>query len=410
MLALSQSTIYFLALIKQYLESDGKNCLPPDFAASADFEEILRISLRNKCDSFIYHTLWKWISEYGVNPAVLKAYKERMLFSAVSQLRADAELKELIIELNSAGIRFLLLKGIVLSNLYPDPAYRRSYDADIHIDEEYSSRVADVLNTRGYVLIPNERVKYEKTYKRDDVLSVEIHTRLFENFYERNSSAIAAVGLESPSSRKEVRVLDTIAETLAPNHFLVYVICHHTKHFIASGINLRHLVDICVYVNKYHEKLDWEFITVSLKRFGIVDFALYLLYICQHYLGMTDVSFLYQDIEEDVVAMLIYDIVERSADSDGVIKRAAAHDIVHEAYFKNGKNNVLKFKYFPRGKSLSRKYLYAKRHPVLLPVAWIHRALSYLWRKMRGQKVISPGERAQLAKERVELLKLVRIL
>jgi len=412
MTTLNSNTEYFLKLVSQYLESGGKNHSTPDFAPMANFSEILKIAVHNKCDLFVYHTIWRWGVEYGLDETTLRAFKNRMLFTAISQLRADAELKEVIHELNLAGVKFMLLKGVILSQLYPDPAYRRSFDADIHVSDEFAERAVKVLTDRGYIYIPKESIKYEKTFQLNEILTVEIHTKLFESFYEKNKATIAAAELESPSNRKEIRVFDTLVETLSPNHFLIYVICHHTKHFIASGINLRHLIDICVYVNRYNEQLNWEYIVSILDRFGIKDFALNLLFICQHHLGMVDLSFLYQDIEEDVVSMLMYDIIERNADNEGTTKRASAHDIVHAAYFRNSNRNINIFKanYFPKGSSLSSKYMYARKHPILLPIAWLHRAFSYFWRKMRGNTVVSPAERAKVANERIELLKRVRIL
>jgi len=412
MITLNLNTTYLLRLIKQYLESGGKDCSVPDFASEADFKEILRIAAHNNCDSFIYHTIWRWGAEYGVDASVMHAYKSRMLLSAASQLRADAELKEVITDLCSAGVRYLLLKGVILSSLYPDPAYRRSIDADIHVSDEYADLAAEVFIARGYEYIPNDHNKYVKTYRQNGILSIELHTRLFEHFYEKNRAAIVSSELESHSSRREVKVLDTIVETLSPNHFLIYVICHHTKHFITSGINLRHLIDICVYVNKYHEQLNWEFITSALERFCIKDFALYLLYICKQYLGMVDISFLFQDISEETVAMLIHDIIERTANIDGAIARASTYNIVRDIYYGKKKSitNVMKSSIFPNTKALSTKYSYAKKHPILLPAAWIHRAFYYIWRKVKGHRMISPAERTKLTKEKVELLKRVKIL
>ena len=411
MTQLNQNTIYFMRLVRQYLESGGKNCSAPEFAPMADLEEILRIASCNGCESFIYHTIWKWSAEYGLDDAVLQLYKQRMLFSAVSQLRADSELMEVISAFHNAGIKFLLLKGMVLSNLYPNPEYRKSTDADIHINDEYIQHAEEVLVSRGYEHIPNDALQYEKTYRLNGVLTIELHTRLFEDFYKKNREAIIALGFESHANRREIRLSGAIVETLTPNHFLTYVICHHTKHFINAGINLRHLIDICIYINEYNEQLNWDFILSALERFRIKDFALYMLYICQHHLCMVDLSFLYQDIDEEVVLMVLYDVIERNAFSDdNELKRSAARDVVRHAYFGNSSLNLVMHSIFPSAKMLSKKYAYAKNHPVLLPIAWLHRAYSYLLRKMRGQRMISPAERARIAEERVELLKRVQIL
>ena len=414
MISLNRDTDYFLRLMKQYFESAGRDLSVPDFASDADFNRMLSLAVNNNCGLFLYHTFRDWCIEYGLEAETAQLFKEQMLLSACLQLRAEEELKEVLEVFNAAGIRYLLLKGVVLSTLYPDPEYRRSSDADIHISDEYFLRAADILTGRGYIYMPNERIKYEHTYKLGTVLTIELHTRFFEEFYEKNYSAIMAIGLEAPSSRRKIRVLDTIVETLSINHLLIYVICHHAKHFISSGIKLRHLLDICVYVNMYNDHLDWNFILSSLEKFNIKDFTLNILYICQHYLGMVDISFLYQSIDEDLIAMLINDIVEKNTEEDNFLKRSSTHDIVNEAYFRNNKEkntfSMSMASYFPNRKMLFSAYKYAKRHPILLPIAWLHRACSYFWRRIKGQRVLPPNERAKLAEERVELLKRVGIL
>jgi len=242
-------------------------------------------------------------------------------------------------------------------------------------------------------------------------LTIELHLRLFEDFYIKNTKAFIALGFESRVYQKQVRVLDTVVKTFTPNHFLIYVICHHAKHFIATGITLRHLIDICLYVNEYYNQLDWEFIMASLEQFRIKDFTIHLLYICQHYLGMVNLSFLYQEIDEDVIGMLIYDIVERNAtNSNNALNSMSAREIVRNIYYGSGKPSAIKYSLFPSATVLKKKYIYARKHPVLLPVAWVHRAFSYLLRKLKGQKILSPAERAKIAKERIELLRRVQIL
>ena len=410
MTSLNESTLQLLSLIRQYLELKGRNDTAPDIASDADINEIFRLAAYNNCDTFVYHIMYKLAAEYGVDEAVLKKYKNRVLLTGIAQMRANAELKEVIQDLNAANVKFIILKGVILSSIYPHPEYRRSTDADIHVDDENAERAAAVILARGYVYIQNPAIKYERTYRLNGVLTIELHTKLFEEFYEKNRAVIAEIGLDSPDYHREVKVLGVFVETLPHSQFLTYVICHHTKHFISNGINIRHLMDICVYVNEYAEHLDWEFIRYSLNKLGIWEFTVNLLFICQHWLGMTDVSFLYGDVGEETALLLLYDIAERDAVSDGFLERGSARDIIKDVYYHGGGKIGIMSNVAPGTKVLNGKYDYAKKYPVLLPVAWIHRAFSYLWRRLTRKKVITPSERAKLAADRIELLKRVGIL
>ena len=64
---------------------------------------------------------------------------------------------------------------------------------------------------------------------------------------------------------------------------------------------------------------------------------------------------------------------------------------------------------FPKKEYLERRYPYLKKHPYLLPVAWIQRIVHYA-----GEKQISMDNSAagsiKLAKERIELMKMYDII
>ena len=413
MTKLDQNTIYFIKLVRQYLESHGKDVSIPEFAPEADLEEILHIAAKNRCDALIYHIICKWGADCTLSKDTLELCKNHVLLTAVSQMRSNAELKKVISELNSTGVNYLLLKGALIAKLYPNPEYRYSCDADFIVGEELLESTAEMLTSRGYQHVPAEGIRYGKAYQLSDILTIELHTKLFEDFYDKNQRVMTALEFESGAHHTEVSALGTIVKTLTPDHSLIHLICHHTKHFISSGINLRHLIDICLYVNEHNDHLDWGFITSSLERLNIKDFALYMLYICTTCLGMADVSFLFLDakIEDEVIDLLIYDIVERNAAlKESAFVRGSVRDIVRSVYFEDKGSGTLKRGLFPSARMLKNKYSYAIKHPILLPVAWIHRAFSYILQRIRGKKVLSPSERAAIAEERVELLKRVRIM
>ena len=411
---LSDSTLYFMRIIKQYLESGGKDLSVPDFAPEADFEEILRIAHYNNCDAFVYHMVRDWCADYGLDSKIFQYYKKKMLSNSLLQMRANAELRGVIDMLHTAGVKFMLLKGVLLAELYPNTEYRRSCDADIFIATENFRHVADLLEARGYVHIVSAASEHEQTFTLDDILSIDLHTRLFGEFYEKNRSAIHAAEFESQSSVVNVEVIDRHVDTLSPSISFVYVLCHHSKHFVKKGINFRQLIDICLFVNKYGEQLDWDYILSALDRFSLKNFILILLYICKKYIGLIDLPFLYSEIDEGAVQLLLYDIVERNSSALANLERASTEYLLRaKAYYSGSKTsfNLRLASYFPSVRALSFKYQYAKKHPVLLPIAWIHRACHYLSRKLGGkERIITSAERVKLAGERVELLRRVGIL
>lgn len=64
---------------------------------------------------------------------------------------------------------------------------------------------------------------------------------------------------------------------------------------------------------------------------------------------------------------------------------------------------------FPKKEYLERRYQYLKKHPYLLPVAWIQRIVNYAMEK-RASADNSAAGAIKLAKERIELMKMYDII
>jgi len=60
---------------------------------------------------------------------------------------------------------------------------------------------------------------------------------------------------------------------------------------------------------------------------------------------------------------------------------------------------------FPRTRDLQDHYMYAKKCPILLPVAWIHRVVNYLVKyKSKSTEWYSAGEKLEAAEHRIDLM------
>ena len=59
---------------------------------------------------------------------------------------------------------------------------------------------------------------------------------------------------------------------------------------------------------------------------------------------------------------------------------------------------------FPKREYLERRCRYLKKHPYLLPVAWVQRIVHYAGEKRTGVDNSASGS-IKLAKERIELMK-----
>ena len=64
---------------------------------------------------------------------------------------------------------------------------------------------------------------------------------------------------------------------------------------------------------------------------------------------------------------------------------------------------------FPKKEYLERRYPYLKKHPYLLPVAWVQRIAHYAGEKQTSADNSAAGS-IKLAKERIELMKMYDII
>jgi hypothetical protein len=60
---------------------------------------------------------------------------------------------------------------------------------------------------------------------------------------------------------------------------------------------------------------------------------------------------------------------------------------------------------FPRPKDLQDHHGYARRHPILLPVAWVHRIVKYIYLYVHDTKrTYSATEKLDKAEHRIDLM------
>lgn len=99
-----------------------------------------------------------------------------------------------------------------------------------------------------------ERPKWYEYYK--DVKSILIK--------DTNENRETAANSESNNTSNQFYFSD--------NDFYVYFIVHTYKHFLNSGMGLRTVLDVYLYVSNLQEKLDFDYIEEQLKKLDAYDF------------------------------------------------------------------------------------------------------------------------------------------
>lgn len=178
----------------------------------------------------------------------------------------DAERGEIIRELESRGIRYMPLKGIIIKELYPKIGLREMTDNDILFDSEYRAAVRDVFRERGYSVSSYGKEKNHDAYVKAPVYNYEMHVSLF------GSRMLGDAFLEYFDGAFERAVGDGLCYRMTNEDFYIYMKAHEYKHYVMSGVGLRLFADAAVFMSKYGDTLDFDYVSVVCEKIGIADF------------------------------------------------------------------------------------------------------------------------------------------
>lgn len=288
----------------------------------------------------------------------LKEY-ERTLMQMLSRESSAVKLCD---KLTQMGIPHILFKGMTVSEAYPVAALRTYGDVDIIVKKDDVPAIRKFMVEDGFEhSLTDEGVV--NAFKRGRE-RYEIHTalnmsnlRVAEFFTEIWENAVLRQG-----------------ETYVFNHnfHLSYLICHLEKHVYGSGAGVRMYLDIALYLKKFAQELDLDFVRNTLDHCGLGEFLNTAFYLCNKWFDA--------EIPAWVVPMddKLYSDMCDFVFSGGVFGEQTIDDILRDDLRRemaSGKKGA-KFRYilhrvFPTAHELCRMFPRFEGKPLLLPCAWL---------------------------------------
>lgn len=188
---------------------------------------------------------------YGIGELCFeqKAYKltNRQL-GATYFVRKIAYL-DVIAELESLGIRTILLKGYSCSRKYKEEYLRVSSDCDLFILEEDEGAAQQILEKKGFRCTEvRQEHQHHSVWIHDDVGICELHTKFVEDDIDY---VWESTFKEKELIEKRIRV-DTEEGyffRLPPVEEWVFLFVHTLKHFLQTGLSIQMLLDLYVSYN-----------------------------------------------------------------------------------------------------------------------------------------------------------------
>ena len=353
---------------------------------ASDWEALFRMAEEHYLLPMIAEALY---TKEDIPKELLRQAKPKILSQVIRQIVQTNEFLTLILDAQSQGLNPIVLKGITVRSLYPAPYLRPSVDEDILVTREEAPALHRFLLFQGLTaddLDGNPETASELSYhKPDSPTYVEMHIC----YFDEGSAAFGGmndlfIGAESRAVTQQIE--DVSVRTLHPTDHLMYLLCHVYKHFLHSGAGIRQIADIGMFSRAYDEEIDWARIEEACREVHLEIFAAAIFKIIRKYLlpepgnGASKAFFTIRTDEGPLLDDLLSGGIYGLSDPDRV--HSANMTLTAAAASREGKgtgHGVLK-SLFPHSSYLKNCFPYAKKHPILVPVAWGHRLARYMKR------------------------------
>lgn len=180
-------------------------------------------------------------------------------------------------------IRMMVLKGWGLSLNYPIPSHRPCSDLDIY--QFGDQKKADKLINKEFGLDIDNGHHHHTVFVYQGV-TVENHYD-FMNVYSHRSTRKVENLLKSMAQEADpVKTKDGTEIWLpSPDFNALFVLRHMAVEFAANGMILRQVLDWGLFINKYHQEIDWDRTLHIIREINMHKYLDAVNYICYTYLG-----------------------------------------------------------------------------------------------------------------------------
>ncbi len=324
-----------------------------------DKEELFVLSKKHSVAGIISYILERYDVFDG--DSIKGKFAREYEYTLMQMLSRESSAQKLCDKFTEMGIPHILFKGTTVSEAYPVKVLRAFGDVDIIVHKEHISAIRDFMIGEGF----------EYSLTDEGVVSVfkrgrekyEIHTALNEPIAKKSAFFSDVWG------NAEVKQGQTYV--FNQNFQLCYLICHLEKHVYGSGSGVKMYLDITLYLKKYADSIDIDFVRENLTKCGLSQFFETVLYICNRWFDLEIPSWV-KPLEEGLYEQMCEFIF-----SGGVFGVQGKEDIMNDdlrremtSGKKFAKIRFIMSRIFPTAHELYRMFPRFQGKPLLLPCAW----------------------------------------
>lgn len=337
----------------------------PTVSAEFDPKIAYALAVKHQIVPLIYYGLAK-TDKLGVTGTKFLMSTASLTQYSVTQLQ---EAQSFFDRLDMAQIPYLKMKGTILKKLYRFPEMRMMSDIDVYVKMERYEEIKAILTDLGFTY--KTESNHEVIWEKGKVV-IELHKRLIPSYTKDLFSYFG----DNPWDRLIQVDQNRFEYKMNENDTYIYLFTHFAKHYRDGGIGIKFLTDFYVY-EKYNQ-LDYSYIEGELDKIGMLNFY-------QNTKKVLDVWFF--DKNGDELTDFITDKIFASSaygEKKAKLEAEALRLSKNSKSVKAGKRKRKLQMIFPPYSQMCGKYPFLKGWAILLPLMWLVRIISALFKRGSG--------------------------
>lgn len=203
---------------------------------------------------------------------IIENWKQQACGLVFLEYQKNALLKQLQENAESRNIPLIFFKGCVLADLYPSFTMRNSSDTDIYVDKAYALSAIALLKDLNYIQetsLDEEDVLTFLYLQNDTMLhKIELHTSLYEDLNPKQIAVLEDIQFVDLKNTIFFHGCNFTVRTLTYQNHLIYQLCHMAKHLCSHGFPARYLLDVALFIQKYHTEIHWKNVDDIMQKLG----------------------------------------------------------------------------------------------------------------------------------------------
>lgn len=332
--------------------------------------------------SFYYKTLYNGLSGLVLSALnqekISKNLFEHLQKDVMIYVLSDSLQMETIDQINNLlnehGIDHIYLKGSRLKKIYPETYMRAMGDIDILIRKDDLPKVHEIFQEQGIKC--TDRSTQHDGFELKNKVRIEIHPTIYRNFNPAYESLFVEAWDYAVHVNKHLYEFPYEYE-------LVYLLYHLAKHIHSSGVGIRSVLDIGLYLKVYEKNIDNDVLKSYLDLSSLYQFFQSIVYLNYRYF---DIKSLEPWITGYKLDESFFETLTEYLSVSGVHGKGVHFNEFAPRLASNKLKSHNKFRFvigliFPNLESVKNMYPFVKKHPILLPFGWIKRWMRLIFVK-----------------------------